>query len=101
MKVIRYRIKDSSKEKELSKLSSQVNFVWNTCNDLIRKNWKESRKYTQKSDINKLVKGASGELDLNQQTIQAIGYELLLRVKKVGKQIRFRSRSRRTRLRWT
>jgi putative transposase len=94
MKVIRYRIKDSSKLNQLSRLSSQVNFVWNTCNDLIRKNWKESRKYTQKSDINRLVKGASRELDLNQQTVQAIGYELLLRIRKIRKQVRFRSRKK-------
>jgi hypothetical protein len=74
MKVIRYRIKDSSKAKQLDRLSSQVNFVWNNCNDLIIKRWKESRQYTSKKEINVLVKGGSKELDLN-QTIWAIGYE--------------------------
>ena len=94
MKVIRYRIKDSTKEKELSKLSSNVNLVWNTCNDMIRKQWKESRKYTTKAQLNKITRGASKELNINQQTVQAISYELLLRIQKVKKQVRFRSRKK-------
>jgi hypothetical protein len=94
MKTIRYRIKDSDRISKLNKLASDANFVWNVCNGLIVKQWKESRKYTSKSQINTLVKGASRELSLNQQTIQAIGYEILLRVQKIKKQIRFRTRKR-------
>lgn len=38
-----YRIKDSSVKPILTKMSSNINFV---CNEIVRKNWKESRLYT-------------------------------------------------------
>jgi transposase len=94
MRVIKYHVKDSSKKRQLEKLSFQVNFVWNICNEMIRKRWKKSRQYTSKKEVNQLVKSASKELKLNQQTIEAIGYELLLRVRKHKKQIRFRTRKK-------
>jgi putative transposase len=88
----KFRIKDSNKTKALSNLARECNFVWNHCNEIARKRWKESRLYTGKVILNKLVKGASKELNINQQTVQAVAYELELRMKKAKKLIRFRGK---------
>jgi len=90
----RYRIKDSSTIALLQVLSSQTNFVWNYCNDVIRRRWKESRRFTNKCDLHALTKGASSELDLNSQTVQNIYEELVAKVTKHKKSIRFRTRKR-------
>jgi hypothetical protein len=87
----RYRLKDGSQKDLLKKLSGQVNFVWNFANEVIRENWRRSRKYTSKNDLHALTKGGSKELDINSQTIQAIAYECLLRTQKAKKHIRFRT----------
>jgi transposase len=89
-----YRIKDNSLKKTLIKMSSEVNFVWNFANNIIQKRWKESRQYTDEKLLSGLTKGASKELEINSQTIQAVYEELLKRVKRHKKQIRFRSRKR-------
>ena len=59
-----YRIKDSSIKKTLIPMSSEVNFVWNLNNNIIRKRWKESRFYTDLPFLNPLNKGASKELQI-------------------------------------
>jgi transposase len=89
-----YRIKDSSIKKTLIQMSSEVNFVWNFNNNIIRKRWKESRLYTDLPFLNPLNKGASKELSINSQTIQAVYQELLKKVKQHKKPIRFRSRKK-------
>ena len=58
---------------------------------MIRENWKRGRKYTSKSDLNAINRGASKELNINAQTVQAISYEVLLRTQKCKKKIRFRT----------
>ena len=95
-----YRIKDSSIKTILTKMSSNVNFVWNHCNEIVRKNWKESRQYTNESILNSVTKGTSKEegILINSQSIQAVYEDLLHKVKKHKKQIRFRSRK--TKLGW-
>ena len=95
-----YRIKDSSVKPILTKMSSNINFVWNHCNEIVRKNWKESRLYTNKSILNTITKGTSkeDEIVINSQSVQATYEELLKRTKTHKKQIRFRSRK--TKLGW-
>jgi hypothetical protein len=95
-----YRIKDSSVKSTLTKMSSNVNFVWNHCNEIVRKNWKESRQYTNESILNSVTKGTSKEdgILINSQSVQAVYEDLLKRYKKHKKQIRFRSRK--TKLGW-
>ena len=85
-----YRIKDSSIRDVLIPMSSAVNFVWNYCNDIIRKNWQQSRFYTDEKLLSSVTKGASKLFNINSQTIQAIYEELLKQVKK-RKRVRFRS----------
>ena len=55
----RYRLKDGKQRDQLKKLAVQVNFVWNFSNEIIRDNWRRSRKYTGKNDLHVLTKGAS------------------------------------------
>jgi putative transposase len=90
MKTIKYRIKDSTTKKLLTKMKLEVNWIWYHINQQIAKNWKESRKYTNRNDIHVLTKGLSKETNLNQQTIQAVGHELILRTQKAKKKIRNR-----------
>jgi hypothetical protein len=44
-----------------------VNLVWNVSNEVIRENWRRSRKYTTKADLNVITRGASKEMLLNCQ----------------------------------
>ena len=74
-------------------LSSEVNFVWNFCNDIVRRRDKESRFFTNESDLNELTKGSSKLLNINSQSIQAIYQELLKQIKK-RKLVRFRTRKK-------
>lgn len=91
----RFRIKDSNKLKLLRKMSSDVNFVWNFSNNVIRTKWKQSRRYTNNyRDVQPLLKGSSEFLTLNQQTVQAIGAEVVLKTQQFKKSIRFRTRKR-------
>ena len=87
----RFRLKDGTRRDELKALAGHVNFVWNFCNDVIRRRWRESRYYTTKSDLQVLVKGSSKLLEINSQTIQAVAHECLLRVQKTRKNVRFRT----------
>lgn len=92
MKTYKYRIKDSTTQKKLTFLAKEVNFVWNVCNEQIRKRWKESRRITTKVELNKITRGASKFLSINQQTIQAVSYELETRTRKNKKFIKFRGK---------
>jgi len=75
-------------------MASHVNLVWNLSNEYIRKRWKESRFYTSKSDLHEITKSSSKELTINSQTIQAVAYEVLLRIQKAKKPIKFRHRKK-------
>ena len=87
----KYRLKDGNTAKKLKIMAGSVNYVWNFCNDVLRSNWKKSRKYTNENELHALTKGASKELPINSQTIQATYQELLLRTKQFKKQLRFRT----------
>lgn len=91
----RFRIKDSNKLKLLRKMSSDVNFVWNFSNNIVKTKWKESRKYTNNfRDLAPLLKGSSEFLSVNQQTVQSISAEVVLRTQQFKKNVRFRTRKR-------
>ena len=95
-----YRIKDSTVKKHLVQMSSNVNFIWNVCNEYIRRQWKESRSYISKASLHKITKGTSKEEEIliNSQSVQGVYEELYNKSLKHKKFIRFRSR--RTRLGW-
>lgn len=87
----RFRLKDGSTSKNLKIMAGSVNFVWNYCNDVMRTNWKKSRKYTNQNELHALTKGSSKELPVNSQTVQATYEELLGRTKQFKKHLRFRT----------
>jgi putative transposase len=87
----KFRLKDGNSIKKLKSMAGAVNFVWNYSNEIIRTNWKKSRKYTNEKALSPLTKGASKELPINSQTIQATYQELLVRTKQFKTQLRFRT----------
>jgi len=87
----KFRLKDGNTAKKLKSMAGAVNYVWNFSNEIMRMNWKKSRKYTNEKDLSPLTKGASKELPINSQTIQATYQELLVRTKQFKKQLRFRT----------
>ena len=86
----RYRLKEGNTAKQLCIMAGSVNFVWNFCNEVVRRKWSESRKLTDENQLQALTKGSSKLLPINSQTIQGIFEELLLRVRKV-KRVRWRT----------
>jgi putative transposase len=87
----KFRLKDGNTAKKLKSMAGAVNFVWNFSNDVMRTKWKKSRTYTNKNELHALTKGATKELPINSQTIQATYEELLVRSKQFKKQLRFRT----------
>ena len=87
----RYRLKEGNTAKKLKSMAGAVNYVWNYTAELYRSNWKKSRKYTSKYDLRPLTKGASKELPINSQTIQAVTDEFATRTKQFKTQLRFRT----------
>ncbi len=75
----RYRVKDSSKVKQLEKLASSVNYVWNYCNEASKNNFGAKGKFLSKYDLNKLTSGCSKQLGLHSQTVQAVCEEYATR----------------------
>ena len=69
----------------LNQLASAVNFVWNYVNDLCFKHLQRTGKFFSAFDLAKYTAGASKELSLHSQTIQAITEELILRRKQFKK----------------
>ena len=85
MKTLKLRIKDKH-AKVLIQLASEVNFVWNYCNDLCFKHLKRTGKFFSAFDVQKYLTGASKSgLSLHSQSIQAIAEELVIRRKQFKK----------------
>ena len=85
MRTYSYRIKDGNVSKQLNKLAKAVNFVWNYCNETSYYAIKNRRKFLSKYDFRPLTKGASKELPINSQTVQAISDEYVTRRKQFKK----------------
>jgi len=80
-----FRIKDSLLQKELSRMSRAVNFVWNYCNETSYYAIKNHNKWLSGYDFNPLIKGSAKELGLHSQTVQLIAYEYATRRKQFKK----------------
>jgi putative transposase len=96
----KFRLKDGNSIKKLNAMAGAVNYVWNYSNDIMRTNWKKSRKYTNENELHAQTKGASKYLPINSQTIQATYQELLVRTKQFKKQLRFRTAKGEKNLGW-
>lgn len=80
-----YRIKDGNTSDKLNKLAKAVNFVWNYCNETSFFAIKNRSKFLSKYDFRPLTKGASKDLPINSQTIQAVSDEYVTRRKQFKK----------------
>ena len=84
MKTLKLRIKEKHC-KVLIQLASEVNLVWNYANDLGFKHLQRTGKFFSAYDIAKYTAGASKQLNLHSQTIQAVTEELVTRRKQFKK----------------
>ncbi len=84
MRTIKLRIKDKH-TKVLQQLASEVNLVWNYVNELGFKYLQRKGKFLSAYDIHKYTTGASEELNIHSQTIQAIAEEWATRRKQYKK----------------
>ena len=84
MKTLKLRIKDKH-SKYLQQLAREVNLVWNYVNELGFKYWQRHKKFLSAYDIHEYTAGASKELNLHSQTIQAVSEELVTRRKQFNK----------------
>jgi putative transposase len=79
IKVLRLRLKDKH-AKFLRELASDVNFVWNYCNELQIAMFNRERRFLSGYDFAKFTRGATKEgLHLHSQTVQAIAEEYATR----------------------
>ena len=69
IKTFQYRIKNPV---SLNRMASSVNFVWNYCNELTAKRWRESRKILSWVELCRLMAGASTELGISSYTLHQI-----------------------------
>jgi len=94
-KTFQYRIKDRSYIKELIRMSSVVNYVWNCCNEISNREWRENKKWISKIDIQKYFKGKSKELKLSSRIILLTAVEHAYKRKQFKKaKLKWRSRKR-------
>ncbi len=90
IKTYQFRVKDSSKRTHLKFMSSQVNKVWNYCNETSSFAWRRDRKWLSEFDLCNLTSGSFKELGLPATTIQSIAKTFA----------NSRSKAKRSRLRW-
>ena len=90
-----YRVKDGNVANKLNQLARATNFVWNYCNETSFNAIKQRGKFLSKYDFRPLTKGASKELPINSQTIQAISDEYVTR-RKQFKKIKLKWRGRKS-----
>ncbi len=84
MKTLKIRIKDKH-SKLLTKLAMEVNYVFNYSNELSYEHLRRTGKFFSAYDLHEYTKGASKELSIHSQTIQAINEELVLRKRQFKK----------------
>lgn len=68
----RYRVKDATSGKRLDAMARAVNFVWNYCGGIHNDSRRLNRHWPSGFDLIKLTSGASKELGLHSDTVQAV-----------------------------
>lgn len=101
VKTLRLRLKDKHNS-YLTKLSNQVNTVWNFCNEHSVKVLRREHRFCSAFDLHPYLAGTGKELDIHSQTVQAIAEEYVVRRKQFKKaKLRWRvSRGSRRSLGW-
>lgn len=80
-----YRIKGSASNTKLNRLSSNVNLVWNYCNEAYYNNVKKYNKWLHEYDLCDLTSGTSKVIDISSVTVQSICNEFYTRIKQFKK----------------
>ena len=95
----RYRIKDATSGKHLTRMAWAVNTVWNFCNEVSLLAWRREKRFLSAFELINLTAGAGHELGLHTDTISEVCQESARR-KKTAKKIRLKWRSRKRSLCW-
>lgn len=74
-KTFRFRVKDSSHTTWLAQKARAVNLIWNYCNETGEKAWRRDRRWLTWRDFCGLTSGASREIGLHSQSVQAVCIE--------------------------
>lgn len=100
-RTLRLRLKDKHAVL-LREHARAVNMVWNFCNELSLKHFERKREFLSAYDMQPYTKGASKELGVHSQTVQAVQEEFVTRRKQFKKvKLRWRvSRGSRRSLGW-
>ncbi len=95
----KYRIKDSTSRKHLSKMAGAIHCVWNYCNAVSLLAFRREKTFLSAYDLHKLTSGTSKDLRLSADTIQQVCTEYVTR-RKQFKKIKLKWRSRKRSLGW-
>lgn len=95
----RYRIKDATTGKHLTRLSWAVNFVWNYCNEVSLLALRRDHRWLSAVDLINLCVGASADLGLHSDTIAEVCREYV-KSRRQARKRRLKWRSRKHSLGW-
>jgi putative transposase len=87
----RYRVKDATSGKRLAAMARAVNRVWNFCGDTQETARRHNKRWPSGYDLINLTTGASRELGLHSDTMQAVCKEFATRRSKIRRRPRWRS----------
>lgn len=68
----RYRVKDATAGKRLSRMASAVNVVWNFCGEVQNSSRRHNKRWPSFPDLAKLTAGSTKELGLHSDTVQDV-----------------------------
>ena len=99
MLTFRYRVKDATSGKHLTRIAWAVNDVWNYCNEVSLLAWRREKRFLSAFELINLTAGAGHEFGLHTDTLSEICQEYARR-KRTAKKIRLKWRSRKRSLGW-
>jgi hypothetical protein len=99
MLTYRFRIKDATSGKHLTRMAWAVNTVWNFCNEVSLLAWRREKCFVSAFDLINLTVGAGYELGLHTDTLSEVCHEYARR-KQTTRKIRLKWRSRKRSLGW-
>lgn len=99
MLTFRYRLKDATSWKHLTRLGYACNRVWNYCNEVSLLAWRREKHTLSAFDLINLTVGAGQELGLHSETVSAI-CQAYAKSRRQAKKIKLRWRSRKRSRGW-
>jgi putative transposase len=91
MLTYRYRVKDATAGKRLSRMARAVNQVWNYCGGIQNDSRRLNRRWPSGFDLIKLTSGSSKELGLHSDTVQAVCKQFAIGRDKAKRRPRWRA----------